>query len=375
MSVRVDPTFKKELTKFGKGDWNECFHCGNCTAICPLSENDFLFPRSGLRDIQMGLKNDLSANVNPWLCYYCGECSETCPRNANPGELMMALRRYLISIYDWTGLSGIMFRSKTAHVSVMLFLFFTIIAAFSIFAKIPVLADPMNVQLNTFAPADLIAFLDHIMLFTLSFFLITNIINMYLKIIRRDKSLKIPVWLYVKELYALIWHFVTQLRFSKCNRKKSYWFWHWFLMSSYTIMFILIIIFLDWFQTDEIHSILHPQRWLGYYVTIGIIGSTVYYFIGRLKKKEEIFKYSHHSDWIFIFLLFMIALTGIFIHIFRLNAMALPTYYAYVAHLAFEVPMVVTFVAFSKWSHIAYRPFAMYFTNLKKAALALKSNR
>ena len=71
----------------------------------------------------------------------------------------------------------------------------------------------------------------------------------------------------------------------------------------------------------------------------------------------------------------MIALTGILIHIFRLNAMALPTYYTYVAHLAFEVPMVVTFVAFSKWSHIAYRPFAMYFTNLKKSALALKSNR
>jgi hypothetical protein len=34
---------------------------------------------------------------------------------------------------------------------------------------------------------------------------------------------------------------------------------------------------------------------------------------------------------------------------------------------------VVTFVAFSKWSHIAYRPFAIYFSNLKKSALALKA--
>ena len=142
-------------------------------------------------------------------------------------------------------------------------------------------------------------------------------------------------------------------------------------MTSYTAMFILIIGFLDWFQTDEIHPATHPQRWLGYYITFGIVVSTVYYMIGRARKKQEIFKFSHHSDWFFIVLLFLIAITGILVHIFRLNGMALPTYYAYVAHLAVEVPMVVTFVAFSKWSHIAYRPFAIYFSNVKKSALAL----
>jgi hypothetical protein len=34
-----------------------------------------------------------------------------------------------------------------------------------------------------------------------------------------------------------------------------------------------------------------------------------------------------------------------------------------------EVPMVTTFVAFSKWSHLAYRPLGFFFANLKKAAL------
>ena len=81
------------------------------------------------------------------------------------------------------------------------------------------------------------------------------------------------------------------------------------------------------------------------------------------------FKFSHHSDWIFIILLFLLAFTGIMIHIFRLNGMPLATYISYTLHLAVEVPMVVTFVAFSKWSHLAYRPLALYFANLKKAAL------
>ena len=86
------------------------------------------------------------------------------------------------------------------------------------------------------------------------------------------------------------------------------------------------------------------------------------------------FKFSHHSDWIFIILLFLIAFTGILIHIFRLNGMALATYVSYTLHLAVEVPMVVTFVAFSKWSHLAYRPLGLYFANLKKAALRKQYN-
>jgi quinone-modifying oxidoreductase subunit QmoC len=34
------------------------------------------------------------------------------------------------------------------------------------------------------------------------------------------------------------------------------------------------------------------------------------------------------------------------------------------------VPMICVEVPFSKWSHLAYRPFSIYFYYLKKAALA-----
>jgi nitrate reductase gamma subunit len=92
----------------------------------------------------------------------------------------------------------------------------------------------------------------------------------------------------------------------------------------------------------------------------------------RIKRKKTIFTFSHHSDYIFPVLLFLIALTGILVHIFRLSGMPMATYVSYVAHLAVEVPMVVTFVAFSKWSHLAYRPLGLYFANLKKTALQLQ---
>lgn len=376
MGKRVNPNLIKEMKKFGAGDWNECFHCGNCTAICPLTEKGFMFPRKGIRTMQMGLKDKMAGYVEPWLCYYCGECSDTCPRDANPGELMMTLRRFLTSLYDWTGFSGKMYKSKLLHIIVMALLSLAVIVAFLGLAdfNIPLGADGL-VKLNSFAPVHVIEIADHILLGVLAFFLLTNIFNMYYKVIIKDRTAKIPLWLYIKETFLALWYFLTQWKFSKCDKKTTYWISHLLIMSSYFIMFAMIVIFLGWFQTEEIHEVTHPQRWLGYYVTFGLIFSTVYYFIGRIRKKEQIFKFSHHSDWIFITLLFLIAITGILIHIFRLSGMPQATYVMYMLHLAVEVPMVVTFVAFSKWSHIAYRPFAIYFSNLKKSTLALQRNK
>ena len=374
MSQRVDPELKKELLKFGARDWNDCYQCGNCTATCQLTERDILFPRKAIRQAQMGLRQSLESNGDPWLCYYCGDCSETCPRDANPGEIMMTLRRYLTSVYDWTGFSGFLYKSFTAHLLVMIGLFVAVIVSFLVFGgpMITELTSEGGVQLNTFAHPEMIAKIDHILLLTLSFFLLTNILNMYYKVVLKDKSVHIPVWLYITEVAEAIVHFATQFRFSKCNKSFMYWFGHWFLMTGYVTMFVFIIFFLSWFQTEDIHEWYHPQRLIGYFITAGFLFGTIFFMVGRIQKKREIFKYSHHSDWIFVALLFLVAATGILIHIFRINGLPYATYYTYIAHLAFEVPMVVTFVAFSKWSHLAYRPLAIYFANMKKKARALE---
>ncbi len=393
---RVDADLMKEMKHFGVGEWDACFHCGNCTAVCNLTEKNLLFPRKGIRYMQMGLKEKLAGSVEPWMCYYCGGCSETCPRDANPGEMMMSLRRYLTSVYDWTGISGKLYKSKGLHITVIALMFTFIFSMFLIFAQVPDLNNPevirylesqtttasatatatvsASVPLNLYAPTDVILNLDHIQLVLLSLFLLGNIINMYYKVVIKDKSVSIPLWLYVKELGEAVWNFLTQWQFKKCDRK-SYWVTHLLLMMGYIIMFGSVVLFLDWFQTDKIHPVTHPQRWLGYLATFGLIFATLRYAIGRIRKKEPVFKFTHHSDWIFLFLLFMIALTGILVHLFRINGMAEPTYYMYAIHLAFEVPMVFTFVAFSKWSHLAYRPFALYLFNLKKSARRLEEKR
>ena len=201
-----------------------------------------------------------------------------------------------------------------------------------------------------------------------AFFLMSNILRMYVKIVHSKGAIRIPFYLYFKEAWKLAFHFSTQWNFSKCDGKK-YWLWHWLLMSGYTIMFIIIVVFLPWFQTEEIHEVWHPQRLLGYYATFGLLFGLVAVIYGRMRKNNAKFKFTHVSDWLFIIMLFLTVITGILIHFFRIYGMPQATYYLYVAHLAVLVPMIMIEVPFSKWSHLAYRPFAIYFANLHKAAL------
>ena len=84
MSVIVDHTLLPTLKQYGAFDIGACFNCGNCTAVCPLSEGDATFPRKIIRYAQVGMRESLLSSKELWTCYACGECSETCPRQAEP---------------------------------------------------------------------------------------------------------------------------------------------------------------------------------------------------------------------------------------------------------------------------------------------------
>ena len=386
MSTRINPELKNKLTKFGKGDWNECYHCGNCTAICPLSKDGFLFPRKDIRYIQMGLDKKLDASLEPWLCYYCGECSETCPRDANPGELMMTLRRYLTSRYDWTGLAKKFYTSVAWEYAFIGALFLLIIVLFAVFLPLgPDAAMMVNesggVMINSLVAGmsaeqfiNIIEYGDWTMAIIIALLLVTNIINMFYKTILAERNLYIPFQAYFTEAWQLAWNFATQSKFSKCD-DRSYWVGHLLLMTGYTIMFILVVVFLPLFQVETIEPWYHWQRLLGYYATFGILFFLTVVTVKRLQKKDVKLKYSHPSDWIFIIMLALTTISGILVHVFRLYGMVEATYYTYVLHLAILFPMLMIEVPFSKWSHLAYRPFAIYFARLRLAAEAGKFSK
>ena len=370
---RVDASLIDEVRKLGKGDWNQCFHCGTCTATCALTDEGLIFPRQSYNYLQMGLKDSLASSVEPWLCYYCGNCSEECPRDANPAETMMILRRYLTSVYDWTGLSKKFYTSHWWEFIAVLVIGLSMVLLLGVFNPKGIVTElngDGGVKINEMFPVHWVHIGDWVMAAAIGGLLISNVLRMWYLVIYKDKTVTVPFTAYFtsfKAIYESVAYFATQKRFNKCDGKQ-YWAAHWFLMSGYVSLFTMIVLFLPWFQTERIYAWYHPQRLLGYYATFALFYGLFFFLIGRIKKEREIFKHSHLTDWFFVIMLFLTTLSGIMLHIFRINGMPSAVYYSYIFHIAVLVPMLVIEVPFSKWSHLAYRPLAKYFSELKKSA-------
>jgi ferredoxin len=376
MTVRIDTKMKRELIRYGVKNIDECYSCGECTAACGNSDQVYSLPRGTVRLMQLGLRKELLRSPEPWLCYYCGDCSRTCPREANPAEHMMVSRRFLTCNYDWTGLSGKIYTSwvweygMIALGVLVVLLFFWRSGAFS-----PERMPTGHVSINTFIPTEWMHFADWTLALALLFTLGVNSLKMCGLIMGGGRGAGIPAWLYLKELKTLFWHLFTQTAWKKCEGPTR-WFKHMLLFSGYAVMFLLVVVFLPWFQQDGPGFNFDKSGWtslFGYYAFAVIVFGTVDAMISRLRKEDEIHKYSHRTDWTFLVLLLLTALTGGFMHLSRLLDWAPLAYYAYVAHLAVAVP--IYFAALGKWSHLVYRPLAIYLVTVRQKADELRGAR
>ena len=373
MTTRADPNLLFEIKEYGAVGIEKCFNCGSCTATCPLADDKHLFPRDMIRFTQLGLKDRILQRTDAWQCYYCGDCSQSCPRGAEPAETMMAIRRWLIGQYDTTGHAAKLFTSTRAilfailrSVGINLVLLFLLHA----FGVARLVTDRM--ELNTVFPVMWIwaAVLVHFSF--LGARVINNMVTMTRHVLKEElQAKKISISLFLSEFKNFVVHFMTQKRWRECDENRSAWLKHLLFMSGYVTMLILIVPFLWWFQTDNIYPIFHPQRWLGYYAAIVLIGYSVDSLIGRMRKQEQKHRFSHPSDWMFPALILFGAVSGILVHIFRYLGngnvtLVWPTYILYLVHVLAMVAMLDTEVGVGKWMHMMYRPLAQYLEAIKK---------
>lgn len=381
MAVRANPNLLEELKHFGADDVTKCYHCGNCSATCPLSKEPFIFPRKSMRYLQMGLGKKLEGNLEPWLCYYCGECSEQCPREAEPGETMMSMRRWLTSKYDFTGLSRLFYESPAAEVLAIVvvgaltgigFYWMSITGWFgngggdiSIYAGENAFM-PAITESNFFGLGWNVHTFDWILAFVLGGLLMINCLRMWWFTTGSRKDMKVSLGTYFKHAFLLPWHFITQKRYSECDKKKP-WVIHLILMLSYLTLLILIMVFLQHMHAPETHWV----HIFGYAATVGLLGTTIYALNGRLNKTETHYKYSHESDKIFIYMLLYVGTTGILQSFsWRILGNGTLANVMYIIHMMGVVPMLVLEVPFSKWAHLAYRPYAMYLSAVQADVIA-----
>jgi heterodisulfide reductase subunit C/quinone-modifying oxidoreductase subunit QmoC len=70
----------------------------------------------------------------------------------------------------------------------------------------------------------------------------------------------------------------------------------------------------------------------------------------------------------FPILLVATALSGISVHILRYAGFEMTCHFVYALHIVIATPILIVEMSFGKWSHMIYRPLALYFQAVKERA-------
>ena len=378
MSTVVDPGLLADIKQFGTLDVSACCSCGNCTAVCPLSDNDGTFPRRIIRYAQVGMKDSLLSSKELWTCYHCGLCSETCPTEADPGEFMAAARRYAIASYDRTRLARTLYtRPVTGSILVVLLALF-----FALFMY----ADhgPKNtgsLDLFTFVPEGLIHWTGVAVMMLMTFAGAAGVVTMARGIARAE-----DVHVSWRGAAAAFWsaagvESLGQRRYrADCKddrRPEPLWRRRWLVhaLTVWGFLGLLTATILDYTlaltdvkKTGDHVALWYPPRLLGTIAGASLVYGVSILILNRLQKTSQTAKTSTLSDWLFPALLWVTGVTGFLLEI----ALYLPHapawgYWVFLLHVAVAMELMLL-LPFIKFAHALYRPVALFFYALRTAA-------
>jgi len=365
--VQSDPTLLADIRRYGKFDTTGCYQCGSCTISCELVTDFVSFPRRVIRYALLGLREPLVGSLDTWICHDCGDCSIVCPRQAEPRISMMTLRRFLTAQYDWTGISSRILSSRAWYIGSLSFASIVVLLLILLYHLLYA-----KLSFHDFATTAL--GLEH-MFPTMTYFTLAVVLLPLLLLLSRIFRIwrlsmsgeRIPLSAYVAEAWTYVLHSVTHTLMRKCP-ERGRWTGHWLLALGVTMILAIKVFGLRWFQTDNIYPLYHPQRWLGYLATGLILYGGGSILVCHVRGEKEICKTRGLEDLMFPILLLLTALSGISVHILRYAGFALTCHFVYALHILIAAPMLLVEMSFGKWSHMVYRPLALYFQAVKEKA-------
>ena len=364
--AKINPDFAEEIKKYGAKDFNACFNCGNCTAVCGLTDKNANFPRIFIRYGMLGQHEEILKSKELWLCYACGECSLNCPRQAAPGDYMSAIRRYAIANYEPTGLTKHIFKSNPFSIFITLIL--AVILGFFLLTIKP--DQIISRWLFEYIPYEVIHNMGLVIFSLTGLSMAWGIFTLIRKIskdkIKDDKD-KTSFWSTTKKVVEELG---TMKRYRKCDSeeeshwktKPEYvkpWFVHWSIMWGF--LGLLLATILDFIFKDPSTSIWLPSRILGTIAGLLMMyGSSLAIYYRKIKVTRS-YKETKLADWMLLTFLWIAGFTGFWLEVsVGFAAENLFNQIIFLLHTIISMELVLLF-AFSKFAHAIYRPIALWY--------------
>jgi heterodisulfide reductase subunit C len=384
MSTLVNPNLITDLQKFGAADINACFSCGNCTAICPLADNDAMFPRKLIRLAQVGLTDDLVASKELWTCYGCGLCTDRCPQEADPGEFMATARRYAIAHYDKSGIARVLYTKPVLGTAIVIGagVFFALF-----FAAIRGEQSNTTLALFDFIPYSVIHTTGIVLMVVVALFSLLGIGLLARDLARREGVTRSDLF-GSKQAWGrtgrALWfslgiESLGQKRYRQdCEDDapieplyRRRWLIH--ALTLWGFLGLLVATTLDYGMdllgikaTGTPVPIWYPVRLLGTVAGLALMYGVTWFMIRRREQAQQGTDTSKPSDWLFLVLLWVTGLTGFLIEA-ALYAEPVQAwgYWVFLIHVAVAMELVL-FLPFTKFAHAMYRPVSLFYYGLAK---------
>lgn len=382
-SVQVlnpDLSLIREVKRAGGENLKKCYQCATCAVVCNLAPADKPFPRKEMIWAQWGQKEKLAVDPDIWLCYQCNDCSTYCPRNARPGDVLAAIRDYMYKSFAFPSFMGKALASPKALLPLMLVPVVILVAAILIFAP----RTPSGAfEFSTSSMIDFDYFLRHS--FVDGFFVFGNIMIFLFAAIGFRRFWKGLVanggptkGKFIPTLIATLVEIVGHARFHKCEANKARYWGHLLLFFGFigamiTTACIFIFIFVPhylhllgiesldpWFPVPI--NLPHPVKFIGMFSGIALIVGGGMLILRRWANKDDVGA-NGYADYLFLYMLFFVGLTGMLSWLTRLSGVAMLAYTVYFLHIL-VVYFLLWYMPYSKFAHMIYRTLALTYAKM-----------
>jgi hypothetical protein len=360
-SNEIDANFLGEIKALGGASVTKCYQCASCTAVCPLTSEFKAFPRRTLRFVQLGLRERAIHSPDIWLCSACNTCKASCPRQADPGEIMAALRRCAYYRYSWLqAFTKRLTASPEIAVSIMGIIAVVLFGMIYADSRSPTAS---SVNFSSFLPLSLVDAAGIVLGLFVALGIGLNSLTLWKAIAKG--SMDPPTWgLRVKSLLSVITgEVVFQKSLRKCNTGRLQWVAHFSLIVGFALAAITTTLVFILNAGGTPFPLYNPVKILGNMgAVLLLLGGSI--LIARRIFQRDVIGPTHFQDGLFLSLLFLVALTGTLSELTRLLNTGLVAYAVYSTHLV-STALLLGLAPYTKFAHVIYRPLAMYLAKVR----------
>jgi quinone-modifying oxidoreductase subunit QmoC len=372
----VDPDleFIRAVKSAGGETLKKCYQCATCSTVCNLSPDEKPFPRKEMLMANWGQTEDLMRDPDVWLCYQCNDCTTYCPRGARPGDVLAAIRAFTYRHFSFPSFMGKALSNPGALPLLIIIPILIMTACILLTAEkvdgqyLFMTAD--EIDFNYFLPhstVDALFVLGNIVIFI---FAAVGFVRFW-KMLQSNGDRKLVS--FGSALLSTFKEIFAHSRFRKCGANHARSTGHMMLLFGFigamittaiVLLFVFIPHYLELLGAESIHSFFqvpidlpHPVKILGALSGLALTGGGALLIYRRWTNKDEVGA-NGYADYLFLYVIFITGLSGMFSWLARLSGVALLAYAIYFVHIL-GVYFLLWYMPYSKFAHMFYRSLAL----------------